>query len=82
MLRWKVLVKGESIKVQIVLNRSDGKPSMNLVAPRTIKPNKLAKGMVYVPFDGQIMVSLNNKASGKMKSVSYSMVFDAGKKKR
>lgn len=81
MLRWKILVKAEAIKAQVVLNRSDGKPSMNLVAPRNIKPNVLAKGLVYVPYDGQIIVSLNNKASGKMKSVSYSMVFE-NKKKR
>ena len=55
---------------------------MNLVAPRAIKANVLAKGLVYVPYDGQIVLSFNNKPSGKMKSVSYSMVFESKKKKR
>jgi hypothetical protein len=75
MLRWKILLKGDHIKAQIVLSRTDGKPPTNLVAPRDLKGGELAKGLVYVPFDGQIVVTLTNKHS-KMKSVSYSMVFE------
>ncbi len=68
------MVKGDTVMLQIVLNRSDGKPSPNLVAPRKLDPGQPAKGLVYIPFEGQIVVSLTNKHS-KPRHVSYSMVF-------
>ena len=74
MLKWKVVVKAEPINLKAVVNNEAGKTNV-LIAPRNIKPNVTAKGTVYVPKDGNMILSFNNKNSGKDKAVSYSMVY-------